>query len=38
MLLAEVVIVLILGSILAAGLTALTWQYGSAVIESVVIS
>ena len=38
MLLAEVVIVLILGSILAAGLTALTWQYGSAVIESVVMS
>jgi len=38
MLLAEVVIVLVLGSMLAAGLTALTWRYGSAVIESVVMS
>jgi putative ABC transport system permease protein len=38
MLLAEVVIVLVLGSMLAAGLTALTWRYGSAIIESVVMS
>jgi putative ABC transport system permease protein len=38
MLLAEVVIVLVLGSALAAGLTALTWRYGSAVIESVVMT
>jgi len=38
MLLAEIVIVLVLGSALAAGLTALTWRYGSAVIESVVMS
>lgn len=38
MLLAEVVIVLILGSALAAGLTALTWRYGSAIIESVVMA
>lgn len=38
MLLAEIVIVLVLGSALAAGLTALTWRYGSAIIESVVMS
>ena len=38
MLLAEIVIVLILGSALAAGLTALTWRYGSAIVESVVMS
>ena len=38
MLLAEVVIVLVLGGSLAAGLTALTWRYGSAVVESVVMT
>jgi putative ABC transport system permease protein len=38
MLLAEVVIVIVIGSALAAGLTALTWRYGSAVIESVVMT
>ncbi len=38
MLLAEIVIVLVLGSALAAGLTVLTWEYGSAIIENVVMS
>jgi len=38
MLLAEIVIVLVLGCVLAAGLTALTWRYGSAIIESVVMA
>ncbi len=38
MLLAEVVIVLVLGGLLAAGLTVLTWEYGSAIIENVVMS
>ncbi len=38
MLLAEVVIVLALGSAFAAGLTALTWRYGAAVIENVVMA
>ena len=38
MLLAEIVIVLILGGALAAGLTALTWRYGSAIVESAVMS
>ncbi len=38
MLLAEIVIVLVLGSALAAGLTVLTWQYGSAIVESVILS
>ncbi len=38
MLLAEIVIVLVLGSVLAAGLTVLTWEYGSSIVESVVMS
>ena len=38
MLLAEVVIVLVIGSALASVLTVLTWRYGSAVIESVVMT
>jgi putative ABC transport system permease protein len=38
MLLAEIIIVLLMGGVLAAGLTALTWQYGSAIVEGVVMS
>jgi putative ABC transport system permease protein len=38
MLLAEIVIVLVLGGALATGLTILTWEYGSAIIENVVMS
>jgi putative ABC transport system permease protein len=38
MLFAEIVIVLVLGGALAAGLTVLTWEYGSAIIENVVMS
>ncbi len=38
MLLTEIVIVLILSSALATGLTILTWRYGSAIIESFVLS
>ena len=38
MLLAEIVIVLVLGSVLAAGLTVLTWQFGSTIIENVLMS
>ena len=38
MLLTEVVIVLILSSALATGLTIFTWRYGSALIESFVLS
>lgn len=38
MLLTEIVIVLVLGITLAAGLTALTWRYGSALIENLVMS
>ena len=38
MLLTEVVIVLILSSALATGLTIFTWRYGSAIIESLVLS
>jgi len=38
MLLAEIIIVLLMGGTLAAGLTALTWQYGSAIVEGVVMS
>ncbi len=38
MLLAEIVIVLVLGGLFAAGLTVLTWEYGSAIIENVVMS
>jgi putative ABC transport system permease protein len=38
MLLTEVVIVLILGSSLALGLTVLTWRYGSTIIERFVLT
>jgi len=38
MLLTEVIIVLILGSSLALGLTVLTWRYGSTIIERFVLS
>ena len=38
MLLTEIVIVLILGGGLATTLTILTWRYGSAIIESYVLS
>jgi putative ABC transport system permease protein len=38
MLMTEIIIVLILGSSLALGLTVLTWRYGSTVIEHFVLS